>query len=640
MVTECLPEKGTVKKLLNNSLVFCLWVPMKIASVILLLLLILPLARSAPFISEIMASPEGDDDLNEWVELHNNGSEPINVSGWIIGDLADNDTLEGGLFFGQGTIIPPGGFALITDDKTRVYDNFNVSPQVVRLYSDDASIGNGLSNNNDSVFLFDSLGSLIDQFSYSRTRSGKSIGRIDGTQTLAFPTPGFPNEGSISLSDEDRCDWALEPILNQTIFPDPQSFSWKIRASRILGNKTMLNATASITDLFGSIVAQNSPFTDDEATFQKTSSRYSPNLKPGFSYLLSAALSTGCKDANPENNKAEKSFAILEKPKENGSSLIIENILDLGEDKKVPFGESIRVRILAYRGNTGSEVVSLFLEDGKDRISKQSSFSVEEKFSEQRITIPVQLKFNCDGKFDEGTYTLSVKGLGTETSARVKVEENKKNPCPENAETQKPVSQTPLVALKKIPSSIPPNGSIPVSIAINNPDDEGHLIRIWSYVNRGSKSYSGDREDNVQEMVISPNSNETITLTNSIADADAGIYSLMVKYEKDGQKTQHSLSSPVVFKGSKVTTQKTESSQKQRLQETPTLQRPLGNTPNPALGYSPEPRLLFESPSAKSKKIAPFFFAGALALYACIATFFRKENVTGTKSSPKARKEK
>lgn len=640
MVTCCLSEKGTVKKLLNNSLIFKQGVPMKIKPVLVSLLLVLPVAHSAISISEIMAAPEGEDDLNEWVELYNNGSEPINLSGWIIGDLADNDTLEGGLFFGQGAIIPPGGFALITDDKTRVYDNFNVSPEAVHLYSDDASIGNGLSNNNDSVFLFDSLGSLIDQFPYSRTASGKSIVRIDGAQALAFPTPGFPNGGSASISDEDYCDWALEPILNQTIFPDPQSFSWKIRATRLQGNRTYLNATAAITDLFGSTVAQNSPFTDDPATFQKTSSAFSPNLKPGFSYLLSAALSTGCKDVNPQNNKAEKSFAILDKPKENSSFLAIENILDLGEDKKVAFGESIRVRVLAYRGDTGSKVVSLFLEDGKDRISKQSSFSVEEKFSEQRITIPVQLKFNCDDKFDAGSYTLSVKGLGTETSSRVKVEENRKNPCPENAETQKPVTSTPLVALKKVPSSIPANGSIPISVAITNPGDEGHLIRIWSYVNRGSKSYSGDREGNVQEMVISPNSNETVTLTNSIADADAGIYSLMVKYEKDGQKTQHSLSSPVVFKGNKRTTEKTGSPQKQSPQETQALQSRQSNTMDRPLVYSPEPRLLFESPSSKSKKIAPFFFAGALALYACIATFFRKEITAGTKGSPKGRKEK
>ncbi len=584
--------------------------------------LVFPAAQAAISISELMASPEGDDDLNEWVELFNDGSEPINVSRWIIGDLADNDTIEGALFFGHGTIIPPNGFAIITDDKTRVYENFNISPDTIHLYIDDASLGNGLSNNNDTLFLYDGLGNSVDQFQYLNTKSGKSIIKVDGIPTSATPTPGFPNNGSASLSEGDECDWAIELLLNQSIFPNPQSFTWKMRATRIKGNKTVLNATAGITSLFGAAVAQNSPFTEDTATSQKTSSTFSPNLRPGASYILSAALQTGCRDSNPDNNKAEKSFAILDAPKANESLLAIENILDLGEDKKVAFGESIRARVLAYRGNTGSEVVNIFLEDGKDRISKQSSFSVEERFSEQRITIPIQLKFNCEKKFDEGSYTLRVKGLGTETSARVKVEENEKNPCPENTEKKKPIA-TPLVALKKIPSPITLEKPISVPISISNPDDEGHVIRIWSYVNRGSKSYSGEREENMQELVIPPNSNETITLSNSVSGAGPGIYNFIVKYEKDGQKTQHTLSSPIALKGNKPAAKKTERSREKGILRTPIAQTAGGSTRTPAPGILFEPRLIFESPSAKGKKLAPYFFLGALALYGCLATFFR-----------------
>src|SRR3989339_299791 len=88
-------------------------------------------------INEIMADPIDDEDLNEWIELFNNNSFAVNVSGWIMGGDDDNDSIEGGLYNGEGTIIPANGFAIITDDKTRVYNNFNVSENALRLYLND-----------------------------------------------------------------------------------------------------------------------------------------------------------------------------------------------------------------------------------------------------------------------------------------------------------------------------------------------------------------------------------------------------------------------------------------------------------------------------------------------------------------------
>src|SRR3989338_3964298 len=81
---------------------------------------------NAIVINEIMADPVADESLNEWIELYNNESASINVSNWTIGDDNDNDTLEGGLYSNEGTIIPAYGFAIITDDATRVYNNFKI----------------------------------------------------------------------------------------------------------------------------------------------------------------------------------------------------------------------------------------------------------------------------------------------------------------------------------------------------------------------------------------------------------------------------------------------------------------------------------------------------------------------------------
>ncbi len=90
-------------------------------------------------INEVMADPIADESLNEWIELYNNGDSEVNVSGWIVGDKNDNDTIEGGLYFGEGTVINSKGYAIITDDSTRVYDNFDCSEEALRLYSNSST---------------------------------------------------------------------------------------------------------------------------------------------------------------------------------------------------------------------------------------------------------------------------------------------------------------------------------------------------------------------------------------------------------------------------------------------------------------------------------------------------------------------
>ena len=118
---------------------------------------------NAIVINEIMADPIADETLNEWVELYNDENKDVNASGWIIGDDNDNDTIQGGLYNNEGTIIPAFGYAIITDDATRVYNNFNVSNDAVRLYADDASIGNGLGNDGETIYIYDNNGYLLTE---------------------------------------------------------------------------------------------------------------------------------------------------------------------------------------------------------------------------------------------------------------------------------------------------------------------------------------------------------------------------------------------------------------------------------------------------------------------------------------------
>ena len=83
----------------------------------LLLFLILLITSVSSFsqvvINEIMYNPPdviGNDDFFEWIELYNNSTSPIDVSGWR---LLDDDNSHSPFIMPVGTIISANGFLVI-----------------------------------------------------------------------------------------------------------------------------------------------------------------------------------------------------------------------------------------------------------------------------------------------------------------------------------------------------------------------------------------------------------------------------------------------------------------------------------------------------------------------------------------------
>ncbi len=76
-------------------------------------------------INEIFYNPPAgyNDNNYEYVELHNFSGFDIDVAGWQFSDNQRTDTLEGDDIWGDGsTVIPAGGYAIITDRDTLLYN--------------------------------------------------------------------------------------------------------------------------------------------------------------------------------------------------------------------------------------------------------------------------------------------------------------------------------------------------------------------------------------------------------------------------------------------------------------------------------------------------------------------------------------
>ncbi|HAK96830.1 MAG TPA: hypothetical protein DCM87_18025 [Planctomycetes bacterium] len=127
-------------------------------------------------ISEINYHPESGDDRDEFIELHNSGATPVDLSGW---------RFESGIAyeFTSGIVLEPGGYLLVVPDAARA----------ATLYGGAAAAGDyagRLSDKSERIVLADALGREIADFHYAD--DGGWPREADGP--ACAPDPDYPEE--------------------------------------------------------------------------------------------------------------------------------------------------------------------------------------------------------------------------------------------------------------------------------------------------------------------------------------------------------------------------------------------------------------------------------------------------------------
>ncbi len=183
-------------------------------------------AEGRVVISEVMFDPSGSEFYDEYIEIQNTGSEPVDLAGWLAGDGDEADELV----FENETVLQPGAFGLILDSgyfahSTR-YDP--LPPSALILTVADATIGNsGLSNSApERIVLVSSTGDTVGAMVYTTgNKPGYSEEKVDPAgddgpdnwmdSRWEGGTPGRVN----SVSPKDF-DLALERV-SESPFPVP-----------------------------------------------------------------------------------------------------------------------------------------------------------------------------------------------------------------------------------------------------------------------------------------------------------------------------------------------------------------------------------------------------------------------------------
>lgn len=123
-------------------------------------------------INEIMYDPESNENYNEWIEIYNEGDQPLDLSNYtlcgkvLLGGFIDRtETVNND----QGLVLDPGAYALITDggSGTEVYDTYDVDTAARALHVNAASICGGLANHGETITLIDSAQTVTEEVSYA-----------------------------------------------------------------------------------------------------------------------------------------------------------------------------------------------------------------------------------------------------------------------------------------------------------------------------------------------------------------------------------------------------------------------------------------------------------------------------------------
>ncbi|HLC97070.1 MAG TPA: lamin tail domain-containing protein [Candidatus Nanoarchaeia archaeon] len=500
-------------------------------------------------INEVMYNPLGVDNNLEFVEIYSDSL--INLSEYLIGDLDANDTLHQLASFDSP-------FSLIVEEGFN-YSQFNVS-----IYSAGKTIGNSL-NPIDGVFLYLN-NSPLDEVRYDDSCSeGFSLEFFNGSFHCSLYIGGTPGSKN-SFTSQDFSHILINEFLpnpageDDAAMPDGEfielynagTASLDLAASYfkdLSGHSLYITSTNTLNETIIAPSGYLAVFTNGASGFLGNDGfeevRFfdsDRNLMDHTSYARSSEeLSWSLVD----NVWQERLPTPNRKNEEEGvnadSYFEIVAIDDLGSNDEAAFGDIIKAQLNIYKGDTSKQSIKVYVEDDEDRISKITKADLFDKFTNYSLSLPIPLLPNCNNGFGDGTYHVKVAWTSSsleEDSYPIKVKGTSRDTCgiqyveatPKKGPLEFNISQMPAVVEVGEPFS--------VMVEVENNDDQDHFIDLYSYAYRGSKSYSGERQQNMQRVLVRSGQNKEVELTNTIEDADTGNYNLKVRLKRDDQKTE------------------------------------------------------------------------------------------------------
>ncbi len=416
---------------------------------LMILILLLVQSVSAVEISEIMYNPVGNDNNLEYVEVYS--EEELNLSEYVFEDSSSSDEL-----------------VMVQASDSRYYliveEGFNFSLVNASVYSAGATLGNNLNNEQDVAMLRDSSGKVITVVSYTAGMGGNGNGQalcVNGTLYECVPTPGAENPALISGINTTNMTNMTTNASSEMALVDYNG----IKINEVLPNPKGLDSDEmpdgewiELVNMGAGIELKGVEICDKEWTCIGVDGEHAPSLfigshgflvvyANGKSILNNAgvehvrlvhegkildemvyegsheSLSWSLVDeiwivteptAGLPNIKSENVNKV--EPAVNMSKLVIKKV-HAGSDGIVKFGDTVDVRLWAYKGETNQQRVTIRVEN----MSTKVQVNLVEKYRSYELVLPLLIDQNCKGTLMDGVYRVVAEGLGLVTTEEMVV---------------------------------------------------------------------------------------------------------------------------------------------------------------------------------------------------------------------------
>ncbi|MBN2368566.1 lamin tail domain-containing protein [Candidatus Woesearchaeota archaeon] len=242
---------------------------------------------------------------------------------------------------------------------------------------------------------------------------------------------------------------------------------------------------------------------------------------------------------NNSNNQTEGEYLVVVRGSADDSGSVSEEedkstIRITSISQQAIFGGLLKADVKVYKGDTRKYSVKAYVAKGSTKVSETTSINLKSQYQEYEFSLPIQLK--CSD--DPGEYTLVVEGLDAKAEKKLYIGQS--DECGQktqiSTETKEKVVQYELVYFTANASD-----EVMAAVRLTNPENKSHNYSVWSYVYRGSKSYSGEREKNKIGLSVDGYGTDYVLLKNTFTDISAGDYKFKVLVQRDDRKTPNEI---------------------------------------------------------------------------------------------------
>jgi hypothetical protein len=234
-------------------------------------------------------------DTDDWIELYNNGSATVDLSGWILTDLGKEEPY----IFPAGTIMYPGDYLVICE-KLKKFRNHRPATRNSR-----GNFAFGLNSTGDKIRLFNAANKLMDAVDYYTIKPWPVIqDETGGTLELVNPgvdntlaknwvvnsslgTPGKQNLGYVQTNNEPD---TFAPRFSMNCYPNPFKDYTTIELSIPASNTYRID----VLDMHGRIIKPllNGNLTADTYYFDWDGTDLNNKIQRSGVYLIKCQSST------------------------------------------------------------------------------------------------------------------------------------------------------------------------------------------------------------------------------------------------------------------------------------------------------------------------------------------------------------